>query len=48
MTDVYRYGVTAVVAARRQDLVVELRAMADAETRTERATILREALSLGV
>lgn len=44
--DVYRYGVTAIVAARRQDLIRQLRAMAPSETRKEYVAILQEGLSL--
>jgi hypothetical protein len=46
MPDLFRYAVTTIVAARRQDLIDELRRMAAAERRAEQGAILREALSL--
>jgi hypothetical protein len=44
--DVYRYGVTATLAARSEDLIREVRQMAARETDPERVAVLREALSV--
>ena len=42
--DVYRYGVAAMFAARREDLITELKSMLKAERRSEYGRILRETL----
>jgi hypothetical protein len=46
LLDVYRYGVHAMVAARRPDLIAELGTLAESERRQAQLAILREALGL--